>query len=505
MLVVKEFDAKLHVLQIHYMKATRRRAKISTIYLGALNMNSATFYTYVKGNRFPDDKLETLLDEFQVDTTKIGVFRFAEITAQELDDAMMVRSPEIVTRTDAIDKEIAYFTAEIAEKLDGFVGRRFVLDAFEAFRKENDRGYFVLWAYPGVGKSAIAARIAHDHLDEALVHFNNRISGPSKPDRFLRNICAQLVSQHHLPYSELPPNAGVDGEVVNRLLNEAAAKLTADGKPRRILLVVDALDEVDMNQASAGANVLYLPKTLPKGVYVFATARRETLTDRPLRFQCPQQPFLLDDRSQDNQADIREYLAEEAKKQPVREYYVRHRVADRHMTHLEFVEEMTGKSEGNFMYIRCVVAEILAGRLRDRNIKSLPQGLRGYYLDHWLLMAKENQWQEVKRPLLASMCVSSNPIAIPALAGMLDSFKITEAEIRDALEGWSQFLRVTLVPVGTGEELAEGYAFYHSSLRDFMMEHDNLKQFDYLRDASRRAIDYLVKQGFPVPAPIVDA
>lgn len=41
----------------------------------------------------------------------------------------------------------------------------------------------------------------------------------------------------------------------------------------KLVITVDALDEVDLKSQTEGANVLYLPASLPNGVYFIVTKR----------------------------------------------------------------------------------------------------------------------------------------------------------------------------------------------------------------------------------------
>jgi hypothetical protein len=81
----------------------------------------------------------------------------------------------------------------------------------------------------------------------------------NRPELFLKKIRQQLMSRY-----QLQDAADAD---LSPLLTKASEKITAG---ERLVIVVDALDEVD--QESTG-NLLYLPTILPENVYFLLTRR----------------------------------------------------------------------------------------------------------------------------------------------------------------------------------------------------------------------------------------
>src|SRR5919202_1251008 len=163
------------------------------------------------------------------------------------------------------------FQALIEEKTQGFVGRGFVFEAIEEFLKKQPKGYFFIEGEPGIGKSAILAKYVQK--TGCVAHFNVRSQGITSVDRFLKNICTQLISRYNLPYPSLPPDATRNGQFFAQLLGEVSAKLKTG---ERLVIAIDALDEVERTDHT-GANLLYLPTRLDKGVYFVMTQRPGTL------------------------------------------------------------------------------------------------------------------------------------------------------------------------------------------------------------------------------------
>jgi hypothetical protein len=94
------------------------------------------------------------------------------------------------------------------------------------------------------------------------------------------------------------------------LLREVAGKL----KGKKAVIVVDGLDEVD--NVGPGENPLGLPISLPAGVYLFATMRKETR-----KLQVGQATtFRIDHDSALNTGDIRTYMQQIVRKPEIRAY-----------------------------------------------------------------------------------------------------------------------------------------------------------------------------------------
>ncbi|MBD2095600.1 hypothetical protein H6F90_10570 [Trichocoleus sp. FACHB-591] len=64
-------------------------------------------------------------------------------------------SAELPTHLSAID-----FTLDLKKLTRDFTGRQWVFDDIDRWLRESDERFFILTGEPGVGKSAIAARLA---------------------------------------------------------------------------------------------------------------------------------------------------------------------------------------------------------------------------------------------------------------------------------------------------------------------------------------------------------
>jgi len=354
----------------------------------------------------------------------------------------------------SIRDQIRDYTRYIEEKTQGFVGRKFVFDRIEQFIKSSPRGYVIIRGDPGLGKSALAAHLVK--TEGYIHHFNISPEGINKASDFLRNICAQLIAVYSLPEMVIPPEATNDAGFLNKLLAEVSTKLNGD----KCIIVVDALDEADnLIGLSEGANVLYLPVSLPHGIYIIATARRKPIN---LRIDIPEQDDLLIDQDDTrNIADIHNFVKDQVKNLGIQTYINLQEIDDE-----LFIDHMTEKSQGNFIYLRMVLPEIENGAYKDLELSSIPKGLQNYYEDHWRRMRRQSEldWFEYKLPVILALTVSQEPVSMDLLSDF--SYIVDKRKIRDVLVDFDQFIYKTDI-VSRGEK-QRGYRWYHASFFEFI-------------------------------------
>jgi AAA ATPase domain len=268
------------------------------------------------------------------------------------------------------------FEAVVEERTRKFVGRDFVFAAIDEalHTDEFPSGYIVVQGEPGIGKTALLAQLVKEH--GYVHHFNIDPQGIRSSQAFLSNVCAQLVVRYELDHAALPAEATQDGGFMLRLLTEAVAN--GDNIP--LVVVVDALDEAEDIGLASRANRLFLPPTLPAGVY-FVVSTRE-LYDYRLFVDARRDIYLREDDPQ-NLKDIRAYIREFLRANPEK---MAAKIEEWRVPEHEFVEALTANSEGNFMYLVHVLGDIRSGALTASSvddIRKLPQGLRAYYRLHW--------------------------------------------------------------------------------------------------------------------------
>jgi hypothetical protein len=347
------------------------------------------------------------------------------------------------------------FRSLIDIKTEGFVGRQYVFDKIEDFLSNKPNGYFTIEGDPGLGKSTILAEYVRRH--ECVAHFNDRLGSINRTSQFLESVCTQLIAKYRLPDSELPPDANQNKAFLEKLLSEVSEQL----KPgERLVIVVDALDEVDLESQDKSANILYLPRYLPKNVYFVISRRRGVdllfVVDTPKHLFDLMAKEYADRSLQDVQTYIRQHVNEHER--------LRQWIQANSLTVEDFITQLADKSENNFMYLRCVLVEIEDGIYQDGSIESLPQGLEEYYEDHWQRMGMTIE--PLPRPKIKIVYVLAE-LREPVSRQTIANFAREDVSIvQQVLHGWRQFLH---------DEPADGqtrYSVYHSSFCDFLYRKD---------------------------------
>ncbi|NES44340.1 MAG: AAA family ATPase [Moorea sp. SIO2C4] len=379
-----------------------------------------------------------------------GVERWA---VRNICKVLNLKPTEIVDRKDwepqhQLPPEFQQF---IQDKTHLFCGREFVFKAIEDFFSNNAQGYFTVIGDAGMGKSAIAAKYVLDN-PEAICFFNSRAEGMNRPELFLRKIRQQLITRYQLPDAQ-------DADL-SALLAKVREKLSAG---ERLVIVVDALDEVD--QEGAG-NLLYLPTILPDSIYFILTRRPYNHNEKRLRLSpaTPSQELDLRENAQQSHRDVKYYiwqLLNHADYKPGLSQWINQQPS---LSNQQFVEEIAAKSENNFMYLRCVLPAIANGFYNDKPLNELPVGLQGYYENHWQLMGMTTKpLPRAKIKIVYVMCALRSAASRQIIANYS---KQDEFTVQEVLDGWQQFLQKQ------ESYRPPRYRFYHESFRDFLKRQD---------------------------------
>ncbi|MEG4530672.1 ATP-binding protein [Microcoleus sp. D2_18a_D3] len=339
----------------------------------------------------------------------------------------------------------------IQDRTQDFTGRQFVFEAIIEFLQKKPKGYFVLEADPGVGKTSIMAKLVLLMKRRCVVHFNSQSQGTVKAKQFLENACTQLIQAFKLDYPKLPENATTDGNFLSRLLGEVSPKLGG----KKLVFVVDALDEVDLSDQGRGSNVLYLPDALPDNVYFIVSKRPESL---PLPIY---QPFDLMQYSAESLADVKVYIDKRTSNSASIQNWINRQNLQRE----QFVAAVAEKSQNNFMYLRYVLNDIDSGKYSDVNLQDLPRELEGYYEKHWARMEMAVRDRELRRRKLKVIYLltkTRKPVSCDILADFAEEDAL---DVQEVLDDWEQFLR------RSGDSPPD-YSIYHASFQRFLHRKD---------------------------------
>ncbi len=193
---------------------------------------------------------------------------------QSIDAEFGVDAP---VASDATTLEHEAQEAHAEELLEHFVPgqRQGLLDHLVAFAKsEGQPQVLVLTGPAGSGKSTLFAacrrRLAEDEAlsDAALIsHAAGASSGSSTLNQTLVRLCRDL-DRFTSPASSLPDDEG-------GLVNAFADRLTQVGRTRRVVLLLDGIDELMPSEFQR--TMTWLPRTLPPGVRLLVTCTDEDL------------------------------------------------------------------------------------------------------------------------------------------------------------------------------------------------------------------------------------
>jgi hypothetical protein len=286
-----------------------------------------------------------------------------------------------------------------------------------------------------------------------VAHFN--VQGEYETvEEFLKTLRTELTGRYKLA----PPPIPADVKQYGSFLNELLAEVAQNRNGERVVIAIDALDEVDSANQPTTGNILHLPRYLHEGIYFLMTRRRGV--EIPFITDAPQELFKMMDYKNQSREDVRTYIKNRANGSEL----LRQRIAERGETETDFIDKITEKSENNFMYLVYVLLDIEKGLYQDLSLEMFPQGLEQYYEFHWRDMGMTAKPRPVtKINIVYHLAESHQPISRQLVAEYVDELELT---VQEVLDEWEQFLHKQSVE----EETC--YSVYHASFRDFLHRKD---------------------------------
>jgi hypothetical protein len=366
--------------------------------------------------------------------------------------------------------------------LTDFVGRQFIFDRVDRFISSHDRGYFFIKGNPGIGKTALAAKLVRDK--KYYFHVINAQNTRTNTEiEFIKNICSQLIIDKKLPIEELPEDIYRNGKFLLRVLQEVSTNLH---KNEKAIIVVDGLDELRDLTLFQKTNILYLPNFLPPKIYFVLTMRD---IDDQIRLPSEEnkEVYKIKYDGEENTKDVSNYIKEAIKDEKTQEYLLHQNILE-----TAFLETLEKKSEGNFMYLKHVIHEIKDGFYHDATLNQIPTGLEGYYKDHWnRMMEVPVAIKDVKLKTIYILSEMNNPISTEFLSNMIKSNidGVDNIQVQEILNEWKQFLNIK-----TDDDGEKLYSFYHKSFLDFLRSNEMIKAAGFnVKDVNGIIVDYMTK------------
>jgi len=339
-------------------------------------------------------------------------------------------------------------------RLDRFAGRDWLIREIDNFLRGHDRGYLVLEAEAGLGKTTLLAWLARNRGYPH--HFSELEIGPDRLHSAIKSLAAQVIRAYlsEEDINQVLPSAAARPDYLLKLLRLASGRRREGEK---IVLIIDALDE---SEAPAGRNVLGLPQVLPSGVFIVASQRPVPVRLQVDTTSTPRHLLrVLKADSPDNLADMRQFLA-----RATRWPGIRRSLAQRGYTGEQFVETLLRKCGGVWIYLHFIVHEIERGGWSSLVLEKLPNGLTQYFIHYWQRWRDSDpgRWYNLYLPLISGLAAAREPVAVEDLI----RWKLAHASeplVNSLLaEQWRPFLAVSDPGPRTR------YSLYHAAVREFM-------------------------------------
>ncbi len=321
--------------------------------------------------------------------------------------------------------------------------------AIESFLSQYDRGYLIFEASAGVGKTTLLAHEAK--VRNAIHHFCELTPGKEGVLAAIRNLASQLILAWSLTkeIGLLIQTSSIGPDYLHNLLKRAATKRDASMPGNKIVIVIDSLE---LAGGIGDQNVLGLPKHLPKGVYIVVSQRP---VDVNLVVTAPRRVIRIDPADPSNQNDLRDYLNGLADTGVLADILRVH-----HCRTSEFVDALTSKAGGVWVYAQFVLADVEGGRRSPQNVTELPPNLWRYYAEFFMTWQKhhQNDWASTGLLLLAGLAAFQKQVDLEDLRDVLGISDVALVQ-RILAEDWAAFVQ------RFGKE--KKFRFYHASTQDF--------------------------------------
>jgi tetratricopeptide (TPR) repeat protein len=373
------------------------------------------------------------------------------------------------------EQEGYHFRDLIDNLTEELYGREAHLEQVKQRLRQPCQSGGVLWigGRPGVGKSALMAKLAKDLQGDSravLIPFFFR-SGDHRcgADRFYRAACLRLAEQLQISLERKPNQRYAD--LFSEVMQRVSDALPND---KTVIFLLDGLDEGVRHEPELPE--IPLRYQSPRVVWICAGRREESL--RALWNNAATHKLWDDGELPPlTHDDIRAWLQNELER--LRYELFELDTPDGDELRNEFIEELTRRSEGLPLYVQMVIDDLKACRFTVRDGDRLPQGLEQYY-DHLLARLGVSDVGRVLTEVLTLLSWAQEPLAQQTIIDILVQTRSAPQsgqfvhEFSQLVNKVLEFGHTTLVQRTTPEG-EWGWTLYHDSFREFLRTSDRVR------------------------------
>jgi nucleoside-triphosphatase THEP1 len=364
---------------------------------------------------------------------------------------------------------IQKFWDELFSELKGvFVGREEHISQVKETINKTSKGVLWISGKPGVGKSALMAKLVNDYIDKTqdyiVIPYFFRIgqAGCSTMDflAFALERLHEVLEQKIELKNKLPELQQQFVIVLKEVLRRTREKKE---KEKKVLFLVDGLDEI-YRQEREFLNVLFMTMAVKERIVWVCAGRSEGDLEEALKSRGAEWVFPDGLPGLDEQA-IRVMLNLHLGPGPLMYKLFERDEGERN----RFVEAVTRKSEGLPLYVRMVIEDLKAGRLTVWDEEKLPEGLKGYYEK----VLERLQVSDIGTVLTSLFCIlawAKEPITEGMIKFLLQAHHLASTQRWDELPRRALehgHLMLQRRPTSDGEA---GWTIYHDSFWQHLLE-----------------------------------
>lgn len=373
------------------------------------------------------------------------------------------------------------FAVEIVQHVQNFVGRKWVFKRIDDWlTKPNQSRIFWITGSPGVGKTAIAAYLCHKWREVIALHFcRHGHDDKSDPRRCVMSLAYQLSSQlpdyqQRLEAMDLRSEVTKSAATLFDNLIVQPLSMTSTAPDRTFLIVIDGLDEATCHGRNEMADFIarQFPRT-PAWLRLVITSRPDPEVVQPLQ---ELSPYYLDASLPDNLEDIRTYL-----------HYHLPLCSPQQAADEQIIDTIVEKSEGTFLYVERLLADLKEGRLVLDRVDESPQGLGGSFFQFFTRQFPDiTAYQQCHRSLLEMIIAARGPLPLKLAQEALQwepyDYQVDQGEVSGA---------AALTPLGSLFLHKEGHIRpFHQSIIDWLTNlHSSGPYFVDMRQGHERLAD----------------